>query len=156
MASGKNHDASILFCTLIVGALTAHYFTPELGLIVGSAHLLGGWFLSPDLDLKSRPWRRWGILRVLWIPYMRMIPRHRHWMSHGIGVGSALRLLYLACWVAPLWLLPEVRGIHWAGLSVPNVLAFLAGVEVSAINHLVLDGMLIPLPAGVKNRLKGG
>jgi hypothetical protein len=28
-------------------------------------------------------------------------------------------------------------------------------VELSAVNHLLLDGLLVPLPASVKQRLKG-
>jgi uncharacterized metal-binding protein len=80
MASGKNHDKSIYFATPLVGILSGYYLSPMLGLIAASSHLLGGLYLSPDLDLKSLPWKRWGILRVIWIPYQR-IP-HRHWLSH--------------------------------------------------------------------------
>ena len=29
------------------------------------------------------------------------------------------------------------------------------GIEMSALNHLLLDGLLIPLPKGVKARLRG-
>ena len=35
------------------------------------------------------------------------------------------------------------------------VAAALVGVEVSALNHLLLDGLLIPLPKGIKARLRG-
>jgi hypothetical protein len=35
------------------------------------------------------------------------------------------------------------------------VAAVLIGVEVSALNHLLLDGLLIPLPKGIKARLRG-
>jgi len=35
------------------------------------------------------------------------------------------------------------------------VAAALVGVEVSALNHLLLDGLLILLPAGIKARFKG-
>jgi uncharacterized metal-binding protein len=34
-------------------------------------------------------------------------------------------------------------------------IAFLVGVELSALNHLLLDGLLLPLPVSVKQRLKG-
>jgi hypothetical protein len=37
-----------------------------------------------------------------------------------------------------------------------KVAAFLAGVELSALNHLLLDGLLLPLPEGVKTKLRGG
>jgi hypothetical protein len=36
-----------------------------------------------------------------------------------------------------------------------KAIAFLVGVELSALNHLLLDGLLLPLPASVKQRLKG-
>jgi uncharacterized metal-binding protein len=155
MASGKNHDRAILFTSPLVLTLGAYQFGWEVGIVAGAAHFLGGWFLSPDLDLVSKPYKRWGFLRFVWVPYQRLIPRHRHWLSHAPVVGSAVRLVYLACWIAPLWAIPEVRAIQWAGITLTNMLAFLAGVEISALNHLLLDGMLIPLPSGVKHRLKG-
>jgi uncharacterized metal-binding protein len=36
-----------------------------------------------------------------------------------------------------------------------KAIAFFLGVELSALNHLLLDGLLIHLPARVKARLKG-
>ena len=51
------------------------------GLTAGLAFLVGGLWLSPDLDTRSRPSKRWGWLAVLWWPYRRLV-RHRGWMSH--------------------------------------------------------------------------
>jgi hypothetical protein len=36
-----------------------------------------------------------------------------------------------------------------------KVAAFLVGVELSALNHLLLDGLLVPLPRGIKRQLAG-
>jgi hypothetical protein len=36
-----------------------------------------------------------------------------------------------------------------------KAIAFIEGVELSALNHLLLDGLLVPLPASIKQRLKG-
>lgn len=153
MASGKNHDRAILFTSPIVGIIGVSH-SLELGIIAASAHLLGGLYLSPDLDLVSRPFKRWGLLRCLWIPYQKLIP-HRHWLSHGVIVGSIIRLLYLSAWLSPLWFVfPGLQQIEWA-ISWQKAIAFLVGVELSALNHLLLDGLLIPLPSGVKARLKG-
>jgi uncharacterized metal-binding protein len=126
-----------------------------LGLIAASSHLLGGLYLSPDLDLKSLPWKRWGILRFLWLPYQR-IP-HRHWLSHAPVVGSIGRLLYLGVLLSPVaiafyW---EVQPLQLGKEFWHSVAAALGGIELSALNHLLLDGLLIPLPKGVKARLKG-
>ena len=154
MASGKNHDRAIYFVTPVVGIIGGAYAF-ELGLIAASSHLLAGLYLSPDLDLKSLPWKRWGILRFIWIPYQR-IP-HRHWLSHAPVVGSIGRLLYLGLWFSPLLIavgryLPVLRlgSDFWLVLA-----AAIIGVELSALNHLALDGLLIPLPKGIKARLKG-
>lgn len=155
MASGKNHDRAIYFTTPVVGIVASQYGI-ETGVIAASAHLLGGLMLSPDLDLVSRPYKRWGLLRWLWIPYQKLIPRHRHWLSHGVIVGSAVRLVYLAALVSPLWFMfPGLSQVHWSGLTVPKAIAFFCGVELSALNHLLLDGLIVPLPAKVKKALKG-
>lgn len=154
MASGKNHDRSIFFTSPVVAIVVGSH-SLELGIVAASAHLLGGLYLSPDLDLVSKPYKRWGYLRVLWLPYQKLIPCHRHWLSHGVIVGSVVRLLYLAAWVLPLWFIfPGLRQVQWA-ITWEKAIAFLVGVELSALNHLLLDGLLLPLPASVKQRLKG-
>lgn len=150
MASGKNHDRSIYIATPILGILSGYYFSPLLGLIVASSHLLGGLYLSPDLDLKSLPWKRWGILRFLWIPYQQ-IP-HRHWLSHAPVIGSLGRLIYLAVLVSPAGIalyksIPRVRVADDFWIA---IVAVLIGIELSALNHLLLDGLLIPLPRKIK------
>jgi uncharacterized metal-binding protein len=126
-----------------------------LGLITASSHLLGGLYLSPDLDLKSLPWKRWGILRFLWLPYQR-IP-HRHWLSHAPVIGSIGRLLYLGVLLSPvaIALYWELQPLQLGNDFRNSVAAALVGVELSALNHLLLDGLLIPLPKGIKARLKG-
>jgi uncharacterized metal-binding protein len=131
-----------------------YQFGLELGIIAGASHFLGGYWLSPDLDIKSRPYLRWSVLRFVWIPYQRFIP-HRSPLSHAPVLGSLLRLAYLAAWLSPLWLLfPDLQRMQWA-IDWGKLAAFLVGVEFSALNHLLLDGLLLPLPEGVKARLKG-
>ncbi len=153
MASGRNHDRSILFTSPIVGIIGVSY-SLELGIIAVSSHLLGGLYLSPDLDLVSKPYKRWGWLRWIWIPYQKVIP-HRSPLSHAPVLGSTIRLLYLAALLLPLWVIfPGLQQVEWA-ITWEKAIAFLAGVELSALNHLLLDGLLLPLPASIKQRLKG-
>jgi uncharacterized metal-binding protein len=156
MASGRNHDRAITATTPIILATAIAMGHADVGLIVTPSYYLAGMYLSPDLDLISRPYKRWGFLRCLWLPYQKLIPRHRRWLSHGPVVGSLVRLLYLAALVSPLWLLfPGLQQIQWSGFTAPNAMAFFCGVESSALNHLLLDGLLIPLPKWLKGRLKG-
>ena len=154
IASGKNHDYSILFASPAVLVVGCYQFGLELGTIAAAAHFLGGYWLSPDLDIKSRPFLRWSVLRFIWIPYQRLIP-HRSPLSHAPVLGSLLRLAYLAACLSPLWLVfPDLQRVQWA-VDWMKVAAFLVGIELSAFNHLLLDGLLLPLPEGVKARLKG-
>jgi len=170
MASGKNHDRSIYITTPVILGVVSYFSGVEAGLITGASHLLAGLYLSPDLDLISRPYKRWGYLQHLWTPYQKLIPRHRHWSSHGIIIGSVLRLIYLgallhfaysitvfiAAFVPPIeFIVSKIQQVQWAGITPENFVAFFCGVELSALNHLLLDGMLLPLPQDVKNRLKG-
>lgn len=155
MASGRNHDRSICFTSPIVTITACYHAGLELGLITGIAHLIGGLMLSPDLDLVSRPFKRWGFLQVIWIPYQHFIPRHRHWLSHGVLVGSAIRLVYLACWLSPVMLFFPVNQWRLDSVGTARAIAIFVGVELSALNHLVLDGMILPLPKSVKRVLKG-
>ena len=153
MASGKNHDRSILFATPIIGIIGVSQ-SLELGIIAASAHLLGGLYLSPDLDLVSRPYKRWGWLRWIWIPYQKFIP-HRSPLSHAPVLGSVIRLAYLSLWLSALWVvIPPLQQVEWM-ITWQKAIAFLVAVELSALNHLLLDGLLLPLPASVKQRLKG-
>lgn len=96
MPSGRTHDRITLWSLPVAtaGALAATR-SGELALWFSGGFLLGGLMLGPDLDVKSRQFKRWGPLRWLWLPYQRGM-RHRSFWSHGPLVGTAGRLLYLA------------------------------------------------------------
>jgi uncharacterized metal-binding protein len=154
MASGQQHDRATWILALPFGLL----WGPWLGLAgvsaAGLAFLIGGLWLSPDLDTRSNPSRRWGPLRLLWWPYRQLL-RHRSLLSHSPFLGSAGRLLYLVVlvglaggllqpWGAPSPLqLGQRLQLLWQeqrGLS----LAVLTGVEASAWLHLIQDGDPMP------------
>lgn len=74
-----------------IGITTPPWVTTALAI---GAYLFSGLWLSNDLDIDSRIYRRWGSLRWLWYPYQRLIG-HRSWFSHGVAVGPLLRVVYL-------------------------------------------------------------
>src|SRR5919199_2400785 len=154
MASGKVHDRSITITTPVILTTAIASGHADVAIIATASYYLAGMYLSPDLDLVSRPYKRWGLLRFIWLPYQRLIPRHRHWLSHGPVIGSIVRLAYLATWLSPLLLIPSIhRGLLSIGWE--WLIAGFIGVELSAMNHLVLDGLVVPLPKSVKKRLGG-
>lgn len=170
MASGKNHDKGIIYQSPVLFIGTA-LWTRDIvfSSVVTSASLFGGLFLSPDLDVPSRPYYRWSFLRWLWVPYMRLIPRHRHFTSHGLFIGSALRLLYFLSLIVGMLLLLSTSKIFSPRIteffdslliwikqpsSARLLIAVFLGVEASAINHYMLDNLWGLLPKSVYEKLK--
>jgi uncharacterized metal-binding protein len=168
MASGRSHDQATRRLALPFGLLWA----PWLGLVgvavAAGAFLVGGLWLSPDLDTRSRATQRWGPLAWLWWPYRRGIS-HRSLFSHSPVIGTAGRLIYLA--LALLLVALVVQGLsalaagsaplrsgdlaaatqtaaHWlASLwqqQRPLLLAALLGLEASSWLHLLQDGDPVP------------
>lgn len=169
MASGKNHDKGIFLQTPIVFAIAAST-TQNIGLTVAAttAHLIGGLFLSPDLDCPSRPYYRWGVLRFIWLPYMKLvIPHHRHVLSHGLILGSLVRIIYIVGLVLGVMGLVDAASVHVnlnlyekaIALIQQNVfqrlcVVIFVSVEMSAINHYMLDNLYGLLPKSVYKSLQ--
>lgn len=153
MATGKEHDQGILVFTVVVGAVT-YYFTKDIfiSFLMTAGHLVGGLFLSPDLDLASLAYYRWGFFKGVWKPYQSVIPHrswffHRNVLSHAPIVGSLGRVLYLGVIVFfVLWLIDNAAKTTW-GVALWNFLNknrltliyLFLGLEVSAWVHLAMD-----------------
>jgi uncharacterized metal-binding protein len=58
MASGRNHDRAITITTPIMLASAIASGHADVGLIATASYYLAGMYLSPDLDLVSRPYKR--------------------------------------------------------------------------------------------------
>lgn len=120
------------------------------------SHLFSTIFLSPDMDIDSRIYRRWGILRVLWYPYQRIIS-HRSIFSHSI-IGGIVRMLIILIWLAILAMLGGKETIDMAmGLALANpiyILAVLLGSASASGMHVLADNTTKAL-AWVVSALKG-
>jgi len=105
MAAGSVHDR-ITFATAGIYGVGLIGLTGDLGLSAWNAIacLVGGCLLSPDLDIRSLPFQRWGPLRVIWIPYQKLI-RHRSPWSHAPVIGTTMRVVYLAAVLTIGWFL---------------------------------------------------
>jgi uncharacterized metal-binding protein len=154
MASGRSHDRATGLLALPFGLL----WWPLLGaigtMVATAAFLIGGLWLSPDLDTRSNATRRWGPLRLLWWPYRRWLP-HRSIFSHSPVLGTAGRLFYLGLLVMFISLLLMPYGSpgpdqlmnalhqHWVDRKALVVTA-LVGLEMSSWLHLLQDGDPLP------------
>ena len=163
MPSGKTHD----FITLLLAAPTfalAWGMTRSLALaaVVTAATLFGGLMFGPDLDIQSRQYTRWGPLRFIWWPY-KVVFRHRSRLTHGIILGTLIRVLYFAGMLAlllaaafylymtcavgrppdPSEFLAACRGfeagLRWHGALKQLALATFAGLWWGAATHTLAD-----------------
>ena len=159
MAMGRAHDRATTLLALPFGML----WGPGLGvpgILVGSAlFLVGGLWLSPDLDTRSRATARWGPLHLLWWPYRRLL-RHRSLLSHSPLLGTGGRLAYLLTALVLLRLVVHASPWHafplpplgaWPALARqlwhqhrPLVICGLVALEASSWLHLLQDGDPLP------------
>ncbi|WP_320666737.1 metal-binding protein [Prochlorococcus sp. MIT 1307] len=154
MASGKEHDTSTRWWAAPFALTIALVIDLESGLISGTAFFIGGLWLSPDLDTKSIPLKRWGILQGLWWPYRKAIS-HRSILSHSPVIGTFLRVAYLLAITTVILLLLHSLGftdtkqtIRWLSELIKHnpkqSLMVLVGLEASAWLHLMKDGDPLP------------
>ena len=96
MPSGKNHDRITWICLPVV--FTASLFITQdlfLAVITGICFVFAGLMFGPDLDIHSIQFKRWGLLKFIWLPYQKNL-KHRSVFSHGFVIGSILRILYFS------------------------------------------------------------
>lgn len=154
MPSGRTHDRITLWgLPFVTGVTFGLTHSSNLTLLVSGAFLFSGLMFGPDLDIHSVQYKRWGFLRWLWIPYQKTL-RHRSLLSHGLIIGTTLRLLYLAIWlgivgifasgiVALVW---NVRW-NWQVLALAKRstqystewIALYLGLELGSMSHSVSD-----------------
>lgn len=104
MPGYKTHDFIGVLSIIPVSGITLYLgHTIQTTTILDIGIVLGTYFLSPDLDLHSRIYRRWGVLRWIWIPYQKLIP-HRSWLSHSGPISATIRLGYLYLLLLPFLL----------------------------------------------------
>jgi uncharacterized metal-binding protein len=83
------------------------------------------WWATADRDIEpSRSWW-WG--HWYWLPFGGI--RHRNRLSHGLIVGTGIRLVYGWWWFLPvLWLLSPWAAVAWC-----------LGALVNDVGHIFLD-----------------
>ncbi|MEM9087962.1 MAG: metal-binding protein [Cyanobacteria bacterium P01_F01_bin.53] len=156
MPSGHTHDRITYWCFPIITGLTAWVTrSPSLTVIIALSFLVGGLMLGPDLDIHSVQYNRWGPIRWIWLPYQIALP-HRSKYSHGPLIGTLLRVIYLALWIALFVLLITLAlnaiwdaQLTWQSVSATfhNLLkhhliewfAILIGLEIGAMSHSISD-----------------
>ena len=136
-----------MLLSLPLGLMVAWPLGLSAGVITAAAFLVGGLWLSPDLDTRSNALHRWGPLGGIWWPYRRLI-RHRSIWSHGPLIGTTTRLLLLLAWTLLVSVLIPSISPSLVLTNLQNTLqeypqqatAMLLGLEASVWLHLIQDG----------------
>lgn len=123
----QHNKIGIAVCCLMMLPLILYGIDYVLIGIFAVIYMFATRYLSPDLDINSKPYQRWGVLRVLWWPYMK-IYKHRQ-SSHSLIIGPITAILYLL-----LFVLPAIYVFMYISLSViPMIYAMLyVWVQVAA------------------------
>jgi uncharacterized metal-binding protein len=146
MPSGKTHE--LINITVLVVLLAVFYYlsawqkTPIATryldtytiLIFSMSYIFATFFLSPDLDTKSRSYKRWKMLRILWWPY-RIIFKHRGF-SHNIVLGPISIILNLALIAVAIIVF---TGIEPESIPLRLAIAIIAGIVLSIDVHIISD-----------------
>lgn len=140
MPGYKTHDLIGAASIVPISIIAIHYSLPLSTIVVLDIGIIfGTYFLSPDLDLNSRIYHRWGLLRWLWFPYQHLI-HHRSWLSHSGPISATIRIVYLLTWFSPLLYLFGIQpqdlhytlyyGILWIAFIIADTLHVLADLLV--------------------------
>jgi uncharacterized metal-binding protein len=149
MPDGKTHEtinAAALIASLAGlyhissgygNAVIGSYLDTYTILVFSVAYLFATFFLSPDLDTHSRPYKRWKMFRILWWPY-RIIFKHRGF-SHNLILGPLSILINLALITIPLLLLV---GVELQKIPSGFILAAIVGIVLSMEIHIISDRLI--------------
>lgn len=111
----------------------------KLYLVLGVGFYIGTDFITPDLDIESTAIKRWGPLRILWLPYKWLFKHGQS--SHNILYGAVVRILYISIIILGVYYLLFRSLPSEMALSSVYVFVFLAGIIAANALHIVLDAV---------------
>lgn len=138
MPNGKTHDKISFIITPII-VIMSYYFTTNIKsiIILTSAYLFASLMFNGDLDTNSKPYNRWFVFKIIWIPYQLMF-NHRSIFTHGLIIGTIIRLIYLG--IIPciiLYIKGNFEIIRTIDLDI-FILVFI-GLELGSAIHTISD-----------------
>ncbi|HEX7627635.1 MAG TPA: DUF2227 family putative metal-binding protein [Candidatus Methanoperedens sp.] len=115
-------------------------FPPGMLLAICLGFYIGTEFVTPDLDVDSAAYKRWGRLKILMLPYKWLFDHRKS--SHNIYYGAIVRILYISVIILGFYYLifkslpPELN------LSPVYVIFFLLGIISANSLHVILDNII--------------
>ncbi len=136
MPNYKNHERINLFVLCCVDAALI-YFKIDLWMVglFSVSYLIATFLISPDLDLDSRIYNRWGFLKYIWWPYKELF-KHRQ-SSHHIIFGPLSLWLYSATLIFIVVYLLQLN----IDVSPETIIVLSLGLVVATECHIIADWM---------------
>jgi len=138
MPNGKTHD-TITFIVAPVVAGLSYWMTKDLKAtsIIFGCYLFASLMFNGDLDTNSRPYNRWWLLKMIWIPYQLMF-NHRSIFTHGLIIGTIIRIIYVG--IIPIIIFSFKSDIQIINIIPLNImiLSFI-GLEAGSAVHTISD-----------------
>ena len=138
MPNCRTHDIITAVTIPIVTGIT-YYITKDIKTtaIIFAFYLFASLMFNGDLDIESRPYNRWLFLKIIWIPYQKIF-HHRSIFTHGLIIGTVIRILYLMA--IPLIILSFKHDLSIVkNINMHLALLMLIGIETGAAVHTIAD-----------------
>lgn len=132
-----------VFNYTVIIAITALLYiwnTPLINkqfLVFIAGYYAGTDFITPDLDIESTAIKRWGKLKILWLPY-KWIFKHGQ-SSHNIVYGAIVRVLYIGTIILGIYYILFKALPSETEISFVFIFIFLAGIIIANALHVILD-----------------
>lgn len=136
MPNGKTHDR-ITFITAPIVMVSSLIILGGVvdTIIITSTFFFASMMFNGDLDTNSRPYNRWWLFKVVWVPY-QMLFTHRSIFTHGIVIGTIVRLIYLS----PLFILiSKIFHLNLQEINWHYLLLIFIGLELGNSIHTISD-----------------
>jgi len=139
MPNGRTHDIITAVTTPIVSGVT-YYICKDIKttLIILGLFLFSSLMFNGDLDIDSRPYNRWWLLKMIWIPYQLMF-EHRSIFTHGIIIGTIIRILYIGVIPFAICAFKGQTHIVTNMVTLHNMIIIFIGLELGSAIHSISD-----------------
>jgi uncharacterized metal-binding protein len=141
---GYNTHRIFNYIIFIAAVISVYYsrilhLSPVQLLVIGLGFYIGTEFVTPDLDINSSAYKRWGRLRILILPY-KWLFKHRQ-SSHNIFYGAVVRILYIGAIIAAFYYF-IFKSLPLENILFPfHIIIFLGGIIAANSLHVILDGI---------------
>ena len=147
MPSGKTH-IKINWLALLLIDLLLVIFNQNINLkyllLFNIYFVLTSYYISPDLDIDSSVYKRWGILRWVWYPYKEIMKHGNSSHSFIWGPISLISnlIIYAAMIVFIIASLDLLTGFEYTTFVLESGIIIVICVTLTVWVHIIADNLL--------------